>query len=198
MAGSGTKDDPWQLTTANGGSQYQMYRDETADPPALVCQVGSTQLRYQLRAIDDLAAWLKAEGDWVPLGGADEQKPAPDGSVEAFGRSAANYAAAGIDGAEIHAAHGYLVAQFLSPESNRRLDAYRGDTPEGRTRFLVEIVEEVRSRCDGDFPVGVRLSAEKFCHHTSELGGPAFYTGWPESDGCVALRLDSPSGAKSP
>ena len=90
MAGSGTKDDPWQLTTANGGSQYQMWRDETADPPALVCQVGSTQLRYQLRAIDDLAAWLKAQGDWVPLGGADEQKPAPDGSVEAFGRSESN------------------------------------------------------------------------------------------------------------
>ncbi len=90
MAGSGTKDDPWQLTTANGGSQYQMWRDETADPPALVCQVGSTQLKYQLRAIDDLAAWLKAQGDWVALGGADEQKPAPDGSVEAFGRSESN------------------------------------------------------------------------------------------------------------
>ena len=72
--------------------------------------------------------------------------------VEAFGRSAANYAAAGIDGAEIHAAHGYLVAQFLSPESNQRLDAYRGDTREGRTRFLVEIVEEIRARCGPDFP----------------------------------------------
>ena len=81
--------------------------------------------------------------------------------VEAFGRSAANYAAAGIDGAEVHAAHGYLVAQFLSPASNRRLDDYRGDTPEGRTRFLVEIVEEIRSRCGPDFPVGVRLSADE-------------------------------------
>ena len=80
--------------------------------------------------------------------------------VEAFGRSAANYEAAGIDGAEVHAAHGYLVAQFLSPQSNRRLDAYRGDTPEGRTRFLVEIVEEIRSRCGSDFVVGVRLSAD--------------------------------------
>ena len=81
--------------------------------------------------------------------------------VEAFGRSAANYEAAGIDGAEVHAAHGYLVAQFLSPASNRRLDAYRGDTPEGRTRFLVEIVEEIRSRCGPDFVVGVRLSADE-------------------------------------
>lgn len=90
MAGSGTREDPWQLTTANGGSAYQMWRDEAADPPALVCQVGGTQLRYHLRAIDDLHAWLLAQGDWVPLGGADEQKPAPEGTVEAFGRSADN------------------------------------------------------------------------------------------------------------
>ena len=81
--------------------------------------------------------------------------------VEAFGRSAANYAAAGIDGAEVHAAHGYLVAQFLSPASNRRLDAYRGDTVEGRTRFLVEIVDEIRSRCGPGFPVGARFSADE-------------------------------------
>ena len=88
--GSGTREDPWQLTTANGGSEYQMWRDESADPPTLVCQVGSTQLKYQLRAIDDLAAWLKAQRDWVPLGGADEQKPAPEGTVEAWGRSEGN------------------------------------------------------------------------------------------------------------
>ena len=45
-----------------------MYRDDAADPPALVCQVGSTQLKYHLRAIEDLHAWLKQQGDWVPLG----------------------------------------------------------------------------------------------------------------------------------
>jgi len=90
MAGSGTKDDPWQLKTAPGTSDYQVWRDEAADPPALVCHVGGTQLRYHLRAIDDLHAWLKEQGDWVPLGGADEQKPAPDGSVEAWGRSESN------------------------------------------------------------------------------------------------------------
>ena len=90
MAGSGTREDPWELTTANGGSAYQMWRDEAADPPVLVCQVGSTKLTYHLQAIDDLHAWLKAQGDWVPLGGADEQKPAPEGSVEAWGRSDAN------------------------------------------------------------------------------------------------------------
>jgi len=88
--GTGTKDDPWRLITAPGTSEYAMYRDESADPPSLVCQVGSTRLAYHLRAIDDLAAWLKHQGDWVPLGAADEQKPAPEGSVEAWGRSSDN------------------------------------------------------------------------------------------------------------
>jgi hypothetical protein len=88
--GTGSKDDPWQLQTPPGSSAYTMYRDDEADPPALVCQVGSTRLRYQLRAIDDLHAMLKAHGDWMPLGGADEQKPAADGTVEAWGRSADN------------------------------------------------------------------------------------------------------------
>ena len=86
----GTKDDPWVLKTAPGTSEYTMYRDESADPPALVCQVGSTKLLYQLRAIDDLRAWLAQQGDWVPLGAADEQKPAAVGTVEAWGRDEGN------------------------------------------------------------------------------------------------------------
>jgi hypothetical protein len=90
MAGSGTKADPWQLKTAPGTSDYQVWRDEGSEPPALVCQVGGTQLRYHLSAVDDLHAWLTEKGDWVPLGGADEQKPAPEGSVEAWGRSDTN------------------------------------------------------------------------------------------------------------
>ncbi len=88
--GTGTREDPWDLTTPPGTSGYQMWRDETADPPALVCQVGGTQLRYQLRCIDDLHAMLKAHGDWMLLGGADEQKPAADGTVEAWGRAEDN------------------------------------------------------------------------------------------------------------
>jgi hypothetical protein len=88
--GSGTRDDPWLLLTPPGTSQYTMWRDEAADPPALVCQVGGTQLRYDLRCIEDLHAWLVAQGDWVALGGADEQKPAADGTVEAWGRSPDN------------------------------------------------------------------------------------------------------------
>jgi hypothetical protein len=90
VRGSGTKGDPWILATPSGSSEYQMYRDETADPPAIVCVVGKTVLGYQLRAIEDLHAWLKQCGDWVPLGSADEQKPAADGTVEAWGRSPEN------------------------------------------------------------------------------------------------------------
>lgn len=88
--GSGTKEDPWQLNTAPGTSAYTMYKDETTDPPQLICQVGSTKLMYQWRAVADLHAMLKKQGDWMPLGGADEQKPAAEGTVEAWGRSDEN------------------------------------------------------------------------------------------------------------
>ena len=86
----GTKSDPWDLKTSPGTSGYSMYRDEDADPPALICEVGSTTLRYHLRAIEDLHAWLVECNDWVPLGAADEKKPAVDGTVEAWGRASNN------------------------------------------------------------------------------------------------------------
>ncbi|MBK8136101.1 MAG: hypothetical protein IPK52_09705 [Chloroflexi bacterium] len=86
--GEGTKANPWKLKTPPGTSEYTMYRDE--DKGVLVCQVGSTTLHYQLRAIEDLHAWLKAQGDWVELGAADEQKEAKAGTVEAWGRAADN------------------------------------------------------------------------------------------------------------
>ena len=89
-SGGGTADSPWQLTTPSGGSQFEAWRDPGLDPPALVVQVGKTQLRYALAAVDDLHAMLNARGDWVALGGADEQKPAADGTVEAWGRSPDN------------------------------------------------------------------------------------------------------------
>lgn len=76
------------LTTPPGTSEFRLYRDQAANPPALVCTVGTTELRYHLRAIEDLHAWLKERGDWLPLGGTDEQKEAPAGSAEAWGRAA--------------------------------------------------------------------------------------------------------------
>ena len=88
--GTGTPDDPWQLVAAPGSSSYTMHRDESLDPPALVCRVGTTTLSYDACCIEDLHAFLIAQGDWVPLGAADENKPAPAGSVEEWGRSPQN------------------------------------------------------------------------------------------------------------
>lgn len=90
VIGNGTKESPWQLKTPPGTSDYTMYRDETLSPPALVCTVGTTVLRYDLRCINDLHSMLKAHGDWMPLGSADEQKTAAEGTVEAWGRSESN------------------------------------------------------------------------------------------------------------
>lgn len=90
VTGAGTSAKPWKLTTPPGSSAFEAYRDDAADPPALVVQVGSTELRYQLRCIADLHAMLVAHGDWMLLGGTDEQKPAPAGTVEAWGRATSN------------------------------------------------------------------------------------------------------------
>ena len=90
VKGNGTKESPWLLKTPPGTSDYMMYRDEAANPPVLVCVVGKTELRYNLRCIEDLRAMLKAHGDWMLLGSADEQKPAAEGTVEAWGRSTKN------------------------------------------------------------------------------------------------------------
>ena len=87
---AGTKENPWKLKTPPGTSEFEAYKDDAATPPALVVQVGSTQLRYHSRCIQDLHAMLKAHGDWMPLGSADEQKPAAEGTVEAWGRSPKN------------------------------------------------------------------------------------------------------------
>ncbi|HMR42626.1 MAG TPA: hypothetical protein PKC40_02270 [Saprospiraceae bacterium] len=86
----GTKDNPWQLKTAPGTSDYTMYKAEKDGKEILVCTVGSTVLHYDFRCIQDLHDMLKAHGDWMELGSADEQKPAKDGTVEAWGRSPEN------------------------------------------------------------------------------------------------------------
>jgi hypothetical protein len=85
-----TKDNPWVLKTPPGTSEYTMHVETKEDLPVLVCTVGATILTYDARCVDDLYAMLKEAGDWVDLGGADEQKPAKDGTVEAWGRSPTN------------------------------------------------------------------------------------------------------------
>jgi 2,4-dienoyl-CoA reductase (NADPH2) len=78
--------------------------------------------------------------------------------VSDFAKSASLLHSAGYDGAELHAAHGYLLAQFLSPLGNKRLDRYGLSTIENRTRLLREILSAIRQRCPENFVIGVRLS----------------------------------------
>lgn len=89
-ANLGTKESPWKLKTPPGTSEFIAYKDESLTPQALVVKVGSTELRYNLRCIDDLHAMLKKHGDWMLLGSADEQKPAAENTVEVWGRSPKN------------------------------------------------------------------------------------------------------------
>ncbi len=86
--GAGTAEDPWVLRTPPGSSEYEMYRDEESQ--TIVCVVGRTKLGYQLRAIEDLHEMLRAHGDWMALGGADEQKEPAPGTVEQWARSPDN------------------------------------------------------------------------------------------------------------
>jgi hypothetical protein len=88
--GEGTRASPWLLHTPSLQSEFTAFRDAALDPPALVVQVGKTELRYHLRCLDDLHAMLTKRGDWLPLGSADEQKPAATGTVEAWARSPEN------------------------------------------------------------------------------------------------------------
>jgi hypothetical protein len=88
--GSGTKDDPWRLKTPPLTSDYTMHRDEKDGQSILVCTVGKTVLHYDERCLGDLHAFLVTQGDWVELGSTDEQKPAKEGTVEAWGRSPSN------------------------------------------------------------------------------------------------------------
>jgi hypothetical protein len=90
IEGTGVKDDPWRLTTPSGGSEFLAYRDEGAEPPLLVVEVGKTRLSYQLRCLEDLHAELRRQGDWMPLGTSDEGKPVAPGTVEAWARDAGN------------------------------------------------------------------------------------------------------------
>lgn len=85
-----TEGNPWRLKTAPGTSDFTLHVAEKDGRRILVCTVGSTVLHYDARCVEDLLAMLRVAGDWVELGGADEQKPAKAGTVEAWGRSPSN------------------------------------------------------------------------------------------------------------
>ena len=84
------KENPWRLKTPPGTSEYTMHIDVKDGKSVLVCTVGKTVLLYDLRCLADLQSMLIAAGTWVELGGADEQKPAKAGTVEAWARSESN------------------------------------------------------------------------------------------------------------
>ncbi len=88
--GTGQADDPWVLKTPSLSSEYHAWKDEAAEPPALVVQVGKTRLSYQLRCIEDLHAMLKDYAEWMPLGNADEEKPVKPSTIEAWARHDTN------------------------------------------------------------------------------------------------------------
>ena len=132
-AGSGTSSDRWVLRTPPGKSEYEAYRDEAADPPALVVQVGSTELRYHLSCISDLHQMLKQHGDWMALGNADEQRPAADGTVEAWSRSTDNPVGGwyglkkGLRGRSSHV--GGIVVGVLVPGAGTRTPKFAALVP---------------------------------------------------------------------
>src|SRR2546423_7455091 len=86
----GTKEKPLALKTPPLSSEYTMHADIKDGKEVLVCTVGKTVLLYDYRCLADLYAMLKKHGDWMELGSADEQKPAKEGTVEAWGRSEKN------------------------------------------------------------------------------------------------------------
>ncbi|MGZ4689613.1 MAG: oxidoreductase [Acidimicrobiia bacterium] len=102
--------------------------------------------------------------------------------VDGFARSAANCAAAGLDGVEIHAAHGYLIHEFLSPHSNLRTDEYGGDL-DGRMRFCIEVLQAVRAAVGAAVAVGVRLVGDEETRDGSGLG--------PHDAAEIAARLEA-------
>jgi 2,4-dienoyl-CoA reductase-like NADH-dependent reductase (Old Yellow Enzyme family) len=124
--------------------------------------ISALQLQHSGRRGDRMLAGELVTASDDPETGARGLSP---GEVEVcvadFVAAARRAEQAGFDGVELHGAHGYLLAQFLSAESNRRDDAY-GGTPEKRTRMLREIVSGVRAGCDPGFQLGLRLSAERY------------------------------------
>ncbi len=130
----------------------------------------------QFDPVDGSAPWSASTVPGWSLGVPAQAMTAAmiDHVVEAFARGAGRAEAAGLDGVELHGAHGYLIAQFLSPLTNQRTDAYGGSI-QNRVRFALEILEAVRGQVSTGFPVGIRLSGNE--HLPGGLG----------NDECIAI-----------
>ena len=145
---------------------------------------GLSHLATAIRAAGSLSAvqihhaGIRSPRDLVgqPVGPSDEAATGSRGLsigeveqlIEDFILAALRAEKAGFDGVEIHGAHGYILAQFLSAEANQRTDRFGGSL-ENRTRPITEIIEGIRQRCGPDFQVGLRLSPERFGLQLSEM-----------------------------
>lgn len=116
---------------------------------------GTDDWQPVLTARSDLSFYPGAGGEFTKTVELDEMRSI----VKGFGLAAENMERAGFDGVEIHAAHSYLVSEFLTPAYNNRTDQYGGSI-QNRMRFLMEIVEEVASRTSVNFAIGVRLNTD--------------------------------------
>ncbi|MBK1823087.1 MULTISPECIES: NADH:flavin oxidoreductase/NADH oxidase [Burkholderia cepacia complex] len=171
------------------------------------------QLSHAGRKASSAAPWEGgqlvpvADGGWLPHG--PSAVPHKDGETpplaldaaglnrirEAFAASARRAARLGIDAIEVHAAHGYLLHQFLSPLANRRTDEY-GGSRENRMRFPLEIFEIVRAAFPEDRPVGVRVSATDWVEGGWELDDTIAFAHELKRRGCD--WIDVSSGGVSP
>ncbi len=110
------------------------------------------------------------------------------GIVDAFARSARTVVEAGFDGVQVHAAHGYLLSQFLSPVTNRRTDAWGGDL-EGRARLLLETVRAVRAAVGTHVPVSVKLNSADFQRGGFGEDDALEVAGWLAAEGIDLLEI---------
>lgn len=147
------------------------------------------------RAVSGVNSVSIADGGWQPVSSTD--KPFTDyvtprkltteeiyENVKAWQRAAARSVAAGFDAIEIHAAHGYLIHQFLSPITNQRDDEF-GGTLENRARLLLEVVKAIRAVIPESMPLFVRFSATDYREVGWDLEQTKTVAGW-----CAALGVD--------
>lgn len=117
--------------------------------------------------------------------------------VAAFAAAARRAQEAGMDGVEIHAAHGYLLSQFLMPRVNTRTDGYGGALA-GRARFLLEVVRATRAAVGPDYPVLVRMHATERLEGGLTEEDSATLAGWLEAEGVAALDLSGIGQSSQP
>lgn len=118
-------------------------------------------------------------------------------TIEKFGDAALRAKAAGFDGVEIHGAHGYLVAQFLSSYSNKRADEFGGDIA-GRAKFAVELIKNIKDRCGKDFPLIFRISGDERVESGRKIEETAVIAKMLEKAGADAIHVSTGVYASMP